>query len=105
MSHTASIQGIGEGLNVVGSGTIRWFVHDDSGKRRMLEVEGYYCPSSSVRIFSPQCYHLRAYHKSAIKTPFTTSHEGAVWKWGISASLTMPYHTQHRMPIATVDNN
>ena len=104
LSHTASIQGIGEGLNVVGSGTIRWFVHDDSGKRRMLEVEGYYCPSSSVRIFSPQCYHLRAFHKSAIKTSFTTSHEGAVWRWGTSASLTIPYHTQHRMPIATVYN-
>ena len=71
----------------------------------MFEMNGLYCPNSSVRIFSPQMYHFLAYKKSACKTSFTTSYQEATWNWGTSACLSIPYDDKLKMPLVTVYND
>ena len=53
-SNLASLQGFSSeaGQKVEGSGTVRWYVEDDSGKPRCLEVKAYYVPTSRVRLLS-----------------------------------------------------
>ena len=41
---------------IVAAGMIRWQVHDRNGNTVFIRVPGYYIPSSSQRLFSPQNY-------------------------------------------------
>ena len=50
------LAGIGAGLDVVGSGMIRWEFRDDKGKPLVVEVEGYFVPMCRLKLLSPQQY-------------------------------------------------
>jgi hypothetical protein len=56
-----------QGLNgtkteVVGAGTIRWDIEDVEGVRNKIETFGYFIPTATIRLFSPQVY-IEEQHK------------------------------------------
>ena len=66
-SNLTSLQGFSAeaGQKVEGSGTVRWYVEDDSGKPRCLEVKAYYVPTSRVRLLSTTVL-LKTYKKEHV---------------------------------------
>ena len=51
-----SLQGLKGSVNIVGEGTVEWRVRDVLGQVRTISTKGFYVPSASVRLFSPQTY-------------------------------------------------
>ena len=53
---TKSMLGLGATVQVKGEGMVKWEFRDDYGVKQVIEVKGYYIPTSKVRLFSPQSY-------------------------------------------------
>ena len=49
---------INDVIPIVGAGIIRWTVHDHVGNEAIIRVPGYYIPTSTQRLLSPQNYAL-----------------------------------------------
>jgi len=52
------LQTINDVIPIVGAGIIRWTVHDHVGNEAIIRVPGYYIPTSTQRLLSPQNYAL-----------------------------------------------
>lgn len=49
-----SFQGITTNAEVKGTGTVRWMIETDQGKRKAIETTAYFVPDSHLRLLIPQ---------------------------------------------------
>ena len=95
------MQGIGNTIEVVGHGTIRWTVVDDAGLPREILTTGLYVPEMKFRLFSPQQYLKEANSKC---TEFSVKKDAACLIWGKQV-FTIPYDPDSALPIFRAHHN
>ena len=55
-SEGSVLQGLAKGLEIEGTGTVRWAMTLDDGTTTVLEAPAYYVPAARCRLLSPQSY-------------------------------------------------
>ena len=86
--------GLGATVQVKGEGMVKWEFRDDYGVKQVIEVKGYYIPTSKVRLFSPQ-----SYFKQEKGGSYTLAAEGSVFTFASGKHLVFAYMHMSHLPI------
>ena len=92
------IKGLSTTAALTGEGYLLWMFLDDYGVTQRIELKVYLVPTSSVRLFNPQCY-----FKQEGKGSFMFNTEGCVFDFSSGNKLIFKYSSQSSLTITMVD--
>ena len=90
-----------DGMQILGTGTIKWSFHTTANKLMVIHSRCYYVPKSKARLISPQ----RLFNKKrGITGSFTVTEDCASLTYDGVGTLKIDYDSGNHLPIALGKN-